>query len=153
MKDVRCFSCGKMGHKALECRKKDVEDNDVGTIEEIAEEMEKLWVMGVTCEVDGQVATVSEDKFMWVSIDSGSDADGCPISFGDAKGDVANPSKVSLTTATHTSIEDMGERNVGMAFVDEQGGEVMATNKFRLGDFSKPVLSCGLRVLRGEVRR
>ena len=88
-------------------------------------------------------------RYVWVSIDSGSDADGCPTSFGHSADDVAGSKPVELRTATNSKIADLGERQVGLAFLGESGDEVMATNKFRLGDFNKPVLSCGVRVLRG----
>ncbi len=60
-----------------------------------------------------------------------------------------SPTNVQLRLATNVGIQDHGERQVGIAFIDECGGEVQATNRFRLGDFSKPVLSCGLRVTCG----
>ena len=62
---------------------------------------------------------------------------------------IANPKPVELRTATNRKIADLGERQVGLAFLGESGDEVMATNRFRLGDFNKPVLSCGVRVVRG----
>ena len=92
-----------------------------------------------------------DHEYVCVSIDSGSGADGCPLDFGHASDDVENPAKVHLRTATNDAIQDCGERQVGIAFIDADGDEVQATNRFRLGDFSKPVLSCGLRVMRGAI--
>ena len=40
---------------------------------------------------------------------------------------------------------------MNFTFVDEHGAELDACNRFRLGNFSKPVLSCGIRVTRGTV--
>ncbi len=73
------------------------------------------------------------------------------MSFGDQADDVLSPSRVKLRTATNTTIQDQGERQVGLAFVDESGNEIMAVDKLRLGELSKPVLSCGLRILRGAI--
>ena len=46
------------------------------------------------------------NKYVWVSIDSGSDADGCPLNFGHASDNVANPSQVELRTATNEEFKD-----------------------------------------------
>ena len=43
-----------------------------------------------------------------MSIDSGSDAEGCPTSFGYADNDNASASPVNLRTATNTVIKDLG---------------------------------------------
>ena len=138
---LKCDKCGKNGHKTSECRKPD----DVNLV--VDGDTNPQWVMGIAdCDRED-----GHGDYFWVSIDSGSDADGCPKTFGHSIDDVDNPSRVELRTATNESIEDMGERQVGIAFVDENGAEVKATNRFRLGDFSKPVLSCGLRVLRGAI--
>ncbi|CAK0836500.1 unnamed protein product, partial [Prorocentrum cordatum] len=141
---IKCDKCGKMGHKTSECRSKP-ENADV---KRIANEQDELWVMGVTESVN---TTNDDSKYVWVSIDSGSDADGCPLGFGHSSDDVEDPTEVELRTATNDEIQDYGERNVGIAFLGETGHEVMATNRFRIGDFSKPALSCGIRVMRGAV--
>ncbi|CAK0814682.1 unnamed protein product, partial [Prorocentrum cordatum] len=139
---IKCDRCGKQGHKASECRSKP----ENAEVKRIVNEEDELWVMGVAESVN----TISDSsKYVWVSIDSGSDADGCPLGFGHSSDDVDDPTRVELRTATNDEIQDYGERNVGIAFLDETGHEVMATNRFRIGDFSKPVLSCGIRVMRG----
>ena len=74
-----------------------------------------------------------------------------PISFGHPSDDVSDPSRVEVRTATDDGIKDYGARLVGIAFLDESGNDIKATNRFRIGDFSKPVLSCGLRVMSGAV--
>ncbi|CAK0850526.1 unnamed protein product, partial [Prorocentrum cordatum] len=141
---IKCDKCGKMGHKASECRSKP----ENAEVKRIVNEQDELWVMGVAESVN----TINDDsKYVWVSIDSGSDADGCPLGFGHSSDDVEDPTKVELRTATNDEIQDYGERNVGIAFLDETGHGVMATNRFRIGGFSKPVLSCGIRVMRGAV--
>ncbi|CAK0871316.1 unnamed protein product, partial [Prorocentrum cordatum] len=141
---IKCDKCGKTGHKASECRSKP----ENAEIKRIVNNEDELWVMGVTESVN----TINDNsRYVWVSIDSGSDADGCPLSFGHSSDDVEDPTSVELRTATNEEIKDYGERNVGIAFLDETGNEVMATNRFRIGDFSKPVLSCGIRVMRGAV--
>ncbi|CAK0822283.1 unnamed protein product [Prorocentrum cordatum] len=141
---IKCDKCGKLGHKASDCRSKP----ESAEVKRIVNEQDELWVMGVAESVN----TIDDgSKYVWVSIDSGSDADGCPLGFGHSSDDVEDPTKVELRTATNDEIQDYGERNVGIAFLDETGHEVMATNRFRIGDFSKPVLSCGIRVTRGAV--
>ncbi|CAK0818910.1 unnamed protein product [Prorocentrum cordatum] len=140
---TKCGKCGKLGHKASECRSKPKS----AEVKRIVNEEDELWVMGVAESVN----TINGgSKYVWVSNDSGSDADGCPLGFGHPSDDVEDPTRVDLRTATNDEIQDCGERNVGIAFLDETGHEVMATNRFRIGDFSKPVLSCGIRV-RGAV--
>ncbi|CAK0831086.1 unnamed protein product, partial [Prorocentrum cordatum] len=141
---IKCDKCGKLGHKASGCRPKP----ENAEVKRIVNEQDELWVMGAAESVN----TIDDgSKYVWVSIDSGSDADGCPLGFGHSSDDVEDPTKVELRTATNDEIQDYGEQNVGIAFLDEIGHEVMSTNRFRIGNFSKPVLSCGIRVMRGAV--
>ena len=100
---IKCERCGKTGHKTSDCWSKD------GEMKLITEGIESMWVMGITERVG---AIVVDHEYVWVSIDSGSDADGCPLDFGHASDDVKNPAKVHLRTATNDSIQDCCERQV-----------------------------------------
>ena len=76
---LKCEKCGKTGHLAADCWAKD------GEMKLITEAVESLWVMAVT----DQVGVISSGyEYVWVSIDSGSDADGCPLDYGHPQDDV-----------------------------------------------------------------
>ena len=93
-----------------ECRKKAFDKKTADKTDDvcmITEELQTLWVMGVECA--GARADAGGD-FVWVSIDSGSDADGCPNTFGHETDNADNPTRVTLRTATGSNIRDMGEK-------------------------------------------
>ena len=121
---LTCESCGKKAHSKAECRSKGGEKY-IGTISSVEPGKEK-WVMGIAhprplaCDnmPDGfNVGGIMDARgFTWVSIDSGSDADGCPPDFGYPSQNIANAGSARLHTATNGPIEDYGERQVYFSF-------------------------------------
>ena len=126
-----------------------------------SDDEEQLWVMGISTAVFtsdlfdhpcvGGIGKVDGDGYTWVSIDSGSDADCCPASFGSSSGDVKDAPVIALSTATDGKIDSYGQRLVGYTIDDEMGASIDAVNQFQVGNLAKPVLSAGLRIRRGAI--
>ena len=164
-----CFKCGKVGHKAAECRQVAAVDEGDGETQ-----VDSVWAMAVEVEEDAPDEklpkkvgdNIDEQNLMighvakqnWVrrgrskvTVDSAADESVCPKAWGDVfeLQEVVPGKEMKLTNANGGKIEHYGQRDVSFEVGDEDNAKVISMG-FQVSDVRKPLAAVHRIVEKGN---
>jgi hypothetical protein len=156
-----CFNCGKLGHKAWECRggrqvgavdEEDDEYEEVRAVQAGSVEIGTVWnIGGVECCVDKvepmMVDEAPKTKKIEITVDSGAGASCWPSRLLKKVPMMAKDKGVRFRAANGTELKYYGTKNIQF---QATGGEGICDMRFHVTDTTKPLASAAAIVKMGN---